>query len=205
MIKAILGRIARKLLGTRALSGIEHAECLRRSGELFAMGEHCSISPRANITDPGLVRMGNNVRLSDCNLFGHDGAVNMVNRWLGTRFDAVGPITLGDNVFVGHAATIMPGVTIGANSIVAAGAVVTRDVPAGSVVGGVPARIIAPTNAYVERLAARNGGYPWADLIDQRAAEFDPAIEPELVRRRQAHFFGGNGSGGGIDAQAAAI
>lgn len=52
------------------------------------------------------------------------------------------PIVLGRNVWVGSNATILRGVTVGDNSVIAAGAVVTKDVPAGSVVGGVPAEII---------------------------------------------------------------
>lgn len=52
------------------------------------------------------------------------------------------PITLGRNVWVGSNATILQGVTVGDNAVVAAGAVVTKDVPAGTVVGGVPAKFI---------------------------------------------------------------
>ena len=52
------------------------------------------------------------------------------------------PIRIGTNVWIGSHATILPGVTIGDGAIIAAGAVVTRDVPANTVVGGVPARII---------------------------------------------------------------
>lgn len=52
------------------------------------------------------------------------------------------PIHIGKNVWIGSHATVLPGRTIGDNAIVAAGAVVTKDVPAGAVVGGVPAKII---------------------------------------------------------------
>ncbi|EPR70806.1 sugar O-acetyltransferase [Cyclobacterium qasimii] len=52
------------------------------------------------------------------------------------------PVTVGDDVWVGGGAIICPGVTIGDRSIVAAGAVVTRDVPADVIVGGNPAKII---------------------------------------------------------------
>ena len=51
-------------------------------------------------------------------------------------------IRLEKNVWIGSHATILSGVTIGENAIVAAGAVVTKDVPAGTVVGGVPAKVI---------------------------------------------------------------
>ncbi len=50
------------------------------------------------------------------------------------------PIHIGKNVWIGSHATILPGVTIADNAVVAAGAVVTKDVPAGALVGGVPAK-----------------------------------------------------------------
>ena len=52
------------------------------------------------------------------------------------------PIVIKRNAWIGAAATILPGVTIGENAVVAAGAVVSRDVPANTVVGGIPARHI---------------------------------------------------------------
>jgi acetyltransferase-like isoleucine patch superfamily enzyme len=52
------------------------------------------------------------------------------------------PITIDTNVWVGAAATILPGVRIGADSVVAAGAVVTHDVPPATLAAGVPARVI---------------------------------------------------------------
>jgi len=52
------------------------------------------------------------------------------------------PILIKQNAWIGAAATILPGVTLGENAVVAAGAVVSKDVPANSIVAGVPARII---------------------------------------------------------------
>lgn len=52
------------------------------------------------------------------------------------------PIRIGNGVWIGANATVLPGVTIGDGAVVAAGAVVTRDVPPLTVVGGVPARVI---------------------------------------------------------------
>ena len=53
-----------------------------------------------------------------------------------------GPVVIGKNVWIGDKATILPGVTIGDGAVIAASAVVTKDVPAYSVVGGNPAKII---------------------------------------------------------------
>jgi acetyltransferase-like isoleucine patch superfamily enzyme len=52
------------------------------------------------------------------------------------------PITIKQKAWIGAGATILPGVTVGRNAIVAAGAVVSKDVPDNTIVGGVPARII---------------------------------------------------------------
>ena len=62
-----------------------------------------------------------------------------------------GKVTLKKNVWVGMGATICPGVTIGKNSIVAAGAIVTKDVPDNVVVAGVPAKIIKELDEKVQK------------------------------------------------------
>nr|WP_270330518.1 sugar O-acetyltransferase [Lapidilactobacillus dextrinicus] len=56
------------------------------------------------------------------------------------------PIVVEDNVWIGGSTVILPGVTIGKNAIVGAGAVVTKDVPANSIVGGNPAKVIRMIN-----------------------------------------------------------
>jgi maltose O-acetyltransferase len=58
------------------------------------------------------------------------------------KWEAALPITIGDNVWLGGGAIVLPGVTIGADSVVGAGAVVTRDLPANVVAVGNPARVI---------------------------------------------------------------
>jgi len=54
----------------------------------------------------------------------------------------IAPVVIGDNVWIGANCVILPGVTIGDGAVVAAGAVVNRDVPANAIVGGVPARLL---------------------------------------------------------------
>ncbi len=58
------------------------------------------------------------------------------------EYITVEPITIETNVWIGTGATILPGVNIGADAVVAAGAVVTHDVPPATLVAGVPARVI---------------------------------------------------------------
>jgi acetyltransferase-like isoleucine patch superfamily enzyme len=170
--------------------GEEWAAYLKRRGRLHAMGEHCSVQRNVTITDPKYVRLGNNVRLSGCTLFGHDGSVNMINRAYGLKLDRVGKVDIRDNVFIGHGAIVLPGVTIGPNAIVAAGAVVTSDVAPHSVYAGVPARRICDIREMVDRMAATSARYPWNALIQQREGAYDAALEPQLQRLRVEHFFG---------------
>lgn len=174
-------------------SGPEWAEYLRRHGGLHAMGRQCSIQTNVVITDPAYVRLGNNVSLSGCTLFGHDGVVNMLRTAYGGELDRVGPIDIRDNVFIGHQAIVMPGVTIGPDAVVAAGSVVSRDVPPGAVVGGVPARPFTTVEKLHATLQARTSELPWRDLLARRADPRAPA-SPELQAMRLRHFFGPPGA-----------
>ena len=171
-------------------NGYEYAEILRRHGRFFAIGRDCSILPSTVVSDPQLVRIGNNVSLSTCSLIGHDGSIAVLNRAYGVKLDRVGKIDVRDNVFIGYGAIVLPNVTIGPNAIVAAGAVVTRDVPPGHIVAGVPAKPIGLVADFVHRLQEQTSELPWSRLIEQREGPFDPALEPELVRQRIAFFFG---------------
>ncbi|WAS90812.1 sugar O-acetyltransferase [Nannocystis punicea] len=61
-----------------------------------------------------------------------------------TGLESAQPVTIGDRVWLGGRVIVCPGVTIGDDSVIAAGSVVTRDVPAGVLAGGNPCRIIRP-------------------------------------------------------------
>lgn len=71
------------------------------------------------------------------------------------RADRLGKIVVGENTNIGWNAMILPGVTIGKNCVIGCGSVVTKDVPDGSVVAGVPARVIEPIEAYAEKNRSR--------------------------------------------------
>ena len=171
-------------------NGYEWAEYLDRWGTFHSIGSGAWISVGCNITDPLLVRIGNNVVLADCTLFGHDGLVMILTERFGKKLDSVGPVDIRDNCFIGYGAIVMPRVTIGPDSIVAAGAVVTKDVPPGVVVGGNPAKVICTIEELVTKLEERSATYPWIGIIKQRSGNYDPVLEPELAAMRVQHFFG---------------
>ena len=66
------------------------------------------------------------------------------------------PVKIGDDVWIGGNVTILPGITIGNNVVVAAGAVVTKDVPDNTLVGGVPAKAIRKLENDIEESEGKN-------------------------------------------------
>ena len=168
----------------------EWAKFLKKHGGFQSIGENCNINSDANIINPYLVRIGNNVAISSAILVAHDGSIEMMNRAYNKKLDSVGPIDIKDNVFIGIGSIILQGVTIGPNAIVSAGSVVTRDVPPGAIVCGVPARKIGDISQHLEMLEKQTSNYPWKDLILQREGSFDKRMEPLLRELRKKEFWG---------------
>jgi len=171
--------------------GFEYAEYLRRHGGFVSIGPGTSILKGVVFTDPHLTRIGANVHFATATVICHDGSSGMMEAAYGVHHDAVGPVDLRDNVFIGHQAIIMPGVTVGPDAIVAAGAVVTKDVAPGTIVGGVPAKPIGTVAALVEKRNAELDALPWADVLRQRKG-FDVRFERRLSALRRAHYWGGD-------------
>jgi acetyltransferase-like isoleucine patch superfamily enzyme len=169
---------------------LDYAAYLKTRGFFHSIGEQCSINLGAVFTDPAYVCIGNNVTIADATLIGHDAVVRVLGLAYQKKLDAVGPIFVKDHCFIGHGAIILPGVTIGPYAVVAAGAVVTKDIPPHRIYGGVPAKDIGSTEELLTKLEAQTRAYPWFSLIEQREGSFDPVLEPELLRQRVKHFFG---------------
>ena len=101
-------------------------------------GKHITINKGATILSPG------GVEIEDYVLIAPEVKIVTVNHDLNDRYNLYhfGKVTIKENAWICVGAIICPGVTIGKNAIVAAGAVVTKDVPDNVMVGGNPARII---------------------------------------------------------------
>ena len=111
-----------------------YCDCGRR----LKLGKNIIINKGATILPPGIVEIEDNV------LIGPNVQIVTVDHDLEDRHNLYhfGKVTIKNNAWLGIGVTICPGVTIGKNSVVAAGSVVTDDVPDNTMVGGVPAKII---------------------------------------------------------------
>ena len=110
-------------------------------------------------SEPYLIKIGNHVSISfKVRFITHDGGT-WVFRDSAPEYNNIsrfGPIVVHDNCFIGACSIIMPNVTIGPNSIVGAGAVVTSNIPPNSVWAGVPARHLCSVESYKQKCLAEN-------------------------------------------------
>ncbi|MBB1079227.1 sugar O-acetyltransferase [Limosilactobacillus sp. STM2_1] len=108
-------------------------------GANLKIGKHVFINSGAMFTDLGGIELADNV------LIAPNVTIVSVNHPLAPserRQVELKPVLIKENAWIGANATVLPGVTIGKNAVVAAGAVVTKDVPDNAVVAGVPAKVI---------------------------------------------------------------
>jgi acetyltransferase-like isoleucine patch superfamily enzyme len=105
------------------------------------IGDHTRIGIHCTVIGP--VSIGNNVNLAQgitVTALNHN--FEDVTRRIDEQGISTKPVVIGDDVWIGANAVILPGVTIGRHVVVAAGAVVTKDVPDYCVVAGVPAKVV---------------------------------------------------------------
>ncbi|CAN5153929.1 hypothetical protein BH09PAT2_BH09PAT2_09110 [soil metagenome] len=102
------------------------------------IGDDCVIGERIVLDGRAPLTIGNHVDIaSEVMIYNSEHDIN------DPSFKAIeAPVTIGDYVFIGPRVIVLPGVTIGDRAVVGAGAVVTKDVAAGAIVGGVPAKVI---------------------------------------------------------------
>ncbi|MCH5306581.1 MAG: acyltransferase [Prevotella sp.] len=126
-------------LGKRSI--VESYCCINNAVGDVIIGDHTRIGIHSTIIGP--VCIGHHVNLAQGITIT---ALNHNFENLSRRIDEQGistkPVVIGDDVWIGANAVVLPGVTIGSHCVVAAGAVVTKDVPSHTIVAGVPAHVI---------------------------------------------------------------
>ena len=128
--------------------------------------------------------IGNDVTLAPrVQIYAHDATTK---RHLGlTR---LGKVAIGDRVFAGASAIILPGVTIGSDVIIGAGSIVVEDIPSGVVAVGNPARILCPLTEFFEQRSAEIASSPnfgreytlRGNITEQRKAEMNDRMKNRI-------------------------
>ncbi len=139
------------------IGGVQHA---RKQG--VKVGKDCRIYILKWGSEPFLISIGDRVTItSGVKILTHDGATCLISSENSARYQRYAPVTIGNDVFVGVNSIIMPGVEIGHNVVIAAGSVVTKDIPNNTVVAGSPAKKIMTFYEYEKKVKAKN-----TNLID---------------------------------------
>lgn len=141
---------------------------LRNKGAVIGETTRLMCGTSAFGTEPFLITVGERCLITDgVKIFTHDGGVSVLNnlKYFGDkRMDKMAPVKIGNNVYIGNNALIMPGVTIGDNCIIGAGTIVSKDIPDNSVAVGVPARVVKTIDQYRQSAEEKNVFYPTAGL-----------------------------------------
>lgn len=140
--------------GGRSIKYINYCEWLRKQGVkvgenvYFRSPEHTLV----DITRPSLVEFGNNLDINDnfCVLT-HDFSTFVFRGLYGDFVNSSGKVIIGNNIVFGRNVTILKGVTIGDNCIIGLGSVITKSIPANSVVAGCPAKIICTLEEFYKK------------------------------------------------------
>ena len=136
----------------------KRASYLKKLDIFMEFGENVKYGSATIPAEPYLVKIHNNVRIAaSVSLITHDIIDGMIKNMPQYKEVAkklkfhMGTIEIMDNCMIGSHSVILPNVKIGPNAIVAAGSIVTKDVPSGTIVGGNPARVIGQFDDYVHK------------------------------------------------------
>ena len=137
-------------------NGWKRAKYIKKHNIFYNIGNNCYYHPVRLPAEPHLIYFGDNVFVgTDVKLITHDMSncvFNYAKSYENKLVPLVDKIVIGNNVFIGAGAIIMPGVEIEDNCIIAAGAVVTKKVLKNSVVAGVPAKKIGTYEEHLNKL-----------------------------------------------------
>lgn len=158
-------------------SSARYAAYLRRRGIAVGSGNvfRAPATLSIDLSRPSLITIGSD---NDFNhhftLMTHDWGSRVFRKLYHDFIPSSGAVTIGSNVVFGRNVTVLKGVTIGDNCIIAAGAVVTHSIPAGSVAGGIPAKVLCGVDQYYEKRKR---------LCVQEALEYARSIQQRFNRR----------------------
>jgi len=141
LIKRILGRLGFKRLAMSHLDKLIERGLV--VGANFNMRDGCII----DASHCWHITIGNDVTFAPrVHLLAHDASTKV---HLG--YTRIGRVKIGDRVFIGATATVLPGVEIGDDVVIGSGSVVTRSIPSGMLAAGNPARVICSTEEYLDK------------------------------------------------------
>jgi galactoside O-acetyltransferase len=133
-------------------------------GYNIEIGEGCYINFNCNFVDDGKIIIGNKV------MFGPSVTIATVGHPLNPNYREYmycDPVVIEDNCWIGASVVITPGVTIGENSVIGAGSVVTKDIPANSIAVGNPCKVLRTINEYDMKVYYKDREITQEDLDEE--------------------------------------
>lgn len=144
-------RILTELLGGRGTNLWITAPFYVDYGNNIFFGNNCEVNMNCTFLDDNRIVIGDNALIApNVQIYTAFHPTNAADRFGPPREDGsfafcktqTAPVTIGNNVWIGGGAILLPGVTIGDNVVIGAGSIVTKDIPANSVACGNPCRVI---------------------------------------------------------------
>lgn len=131
----------RDLLGSVGKNCVVEQPLFCTYGYNTTVGDNFFLNVNCKLMDSGKITIGNNVFIApNVCLVTEEHAMDVEQRLQGLEYTH--PVTIGDNVWICTGAIVLPGVTIGENSVIGAGSVVTKDIPPNSLAVGNPCKVI---------------------------------------------------------------
>ena len=131
----------RKILGKAGKNCVVEQPLFCTYGYNTTVGDNFFLNVNCKLMDSGKITIGNNVFIApDVRIITEEHSFDVKERAEGLEYTH--PVTIGDNVWICTAATVLPGVNIGEGSIIGADSVVTKDVPPRCLAAGNPCRVI---------------------------------------------------------------